>query len=183
MLTSRVAYGLVSENVCEHTTRYDSVLFGNRRTPTAMDWSLGSFGDVRLDRVGASILERMTLRKTVCLRRLGGDRGGELRFGRFFANEKVTAERIVDDWGRSTGPAAACLGLVGGEVWTRDGVVETEARERPLSERESMRWLDASEQAKTVLQSAKMVTVVGDRESDIYAQWASVPEDDFHVLT
>src|SRR5271165_2197632 len=233
MLTSRVEYGLVSENVCEHTTRYDSVLFGNRRTPTAMDWSLGSFGDVRLDRVGASILERMTLRKTVCLRRLGGDRGGELRFGRFFANEKVTAERIVDDWGRSTGPAAAgrhvlaiqdtsevkfpttaqrrrglglvkkgkaygvlvhamiavdaptgaCLGLVGGEVWTRDGVVETEARERPLSERESMRWLDASEQAKTVLQSAKMVTVVGDRESDIYAQWASVPEDDFHVLT
>jgi hypothetical protein len=29
----------------------------------------------------------MALRKTVCLRRLGGDRGGELRFGRFFANE------------------------------------------------------------------------------------------------
>jgi hypothetical protein len=198
-----------------------------------MDWSLGSFGDVRLDSVGASILERMALRKTVCLRRLGGDRGGELRFGRFFANEKVTAEKIVDDWGRSTGPAAAgrhvlaiqdtcevkfpttaqrrrglglvkkgkaygvlvhamiavdaptgaCLGLVGGEVWTRDGVVETNARERPPSERESMRWLDASEQAKTVLQSAKMVTVVGDRESDIYAQWASVPEDGFHMLT
>src|SRR5208337_3152930 len=111
MLTSRVAYGLVSENVCEHTTRYDSVLFGNRRTPTAMDWSLGSFGDVRLDRVGASILERMTLRKTVCLRRLGGDRGGELRFGRFFANEKVTAERIVDDWGGQPGrprPGGTC---------------------------------------------------------------------------
>jgi len=27
------------------------------------------------------------------------------------------------------------------------------------------------------------VTVVGDRESDIYAQWASVPEDGFHMLT
>ena len=233
MLTSRVVCGLVSENLCAHTTRYNSVLSGNRRTPTAMDWSLGSFGDVRLDSVGASILERMALRKTVCLRRLGGDRGGELRFGRFFANEKVTAEKIVDDWGRSTGPAAAgrhvlaiqdtcevkfpttaqrrrglglvkkgkaygvlvhamiavdaptgaCLGLVGGEVWTRDGVVETNARERPPSERELMRWLDASEQAKTVLQSAKMVTVVGDREFDIYAQWASVPEDGFHMLT
>src|SRR5271165_3110214 len=94
MLTSRVEYGLVSENVCEHTTRYDSVLFGNRRTPTAMDWSLGSFGDVRLDRVGASILERMTLRKTVCLRRLGGDRGGELRFGRFFSNDGAASPRL-----------------------------------------------------------------------------------------
>src|SRR5208337_4584789 len=112
MLTSRVAYGLVSENVCEHTTRYDSVLFGNRRTPTAMDWSLGSFGDVRLDRVGASILERMTLRKTVCLRRLGGDRGGELRFDHFFAYEKVTAERSVDDCRRPTGPAASGRHLV-----------------------------------------------------------------------
>jgi len=86
---------------------YDAVFFGNRRTPTAMDWSLGSFGDARLDRVGAIVLERRALRKTVCLRRLGGNRGGEVRFGRFFANEKVTAEKIVDDWGRLTGPAAA----------------------------------------------------------------------------
>jgi hypothetical protein len=30
----------------------------------------------------------MVLRKTVCLRRLGGDRGGELQAGRFFANPK-----------------------------------------------------------------------------------------------
>jgi len=198
-----------------------------------MDWSLGSFGDARLDRVGAIVLERRALRKTVCLRRLGGNRGGEVRFGRFFANEKVTAEKIVDDWGRLTGPAAAgrhvlaiqdtcevkfpttaqrrrglgpvkkgnaygvlvhamiavdaptgaCLGLVGGEVWTRDGVAEVDHRDRPPEERESKRWLAASEQAKSVLQSAAMVTVVGDRESDIYAQWASVPEDGFHVLT
>jgi hypothetical protein len=198
-----------------------------------MDWSLGSFGDIRLDKIGATILERMAVCKTVCLRRLGGNRGGELRIGRFFASEKVTAEKIVADWGRLTGPASAgrhvlaiqdtcevkfpttaqrrrdlgpvkkgnaygvlvhamigvdastgaCLGLVGGEVWTRDGVVEVAHRDRPLAERESMRWLTAAEQAKTVLQSATMVTVVADREADIYAQWASVPEQNFHVLT
>jgi len=59
-----------------------------------MEYSLGSFGDIRLDRVGASILERMALCKTVCLRRLGGDRGGELRIGRFFRSQKVTADKI-----------------------------------------------------------------------------------------
>lgn len=198
-----------------------------------MEWSLGLFGDLRLDKTGATVLERMTLCKTVCLRRLGGDRGGELRIGRFFASEKVTAEKIVEDWGSLTGaasagrhvlaiqdtcevkfpttaqrrrglgpvkkghaygvlvhamiavdaPTGACLGLVGGEVWTRDGVVEVAARDRPLAERESMRWLATAERARTVLQPATMVTVVGDRESDIYAQWASVPGEGFHLLS
>ena len=46
-----------------------------------------------------------------------------------------------------------------------------------------MRWLDAAEQAKQVLQPAAIVTVVDDRESDIYAKWASVPEPGVHMLT
>jgi hypothetical protein len=46
-----------------------------------------------------------------------------------------------------------------------------------------MRWLDAAAQAKRVLQPAAMVTVVDDRESDIYAKWALVPEVGCHMLT
>src|SRR5664279_2962963 len=225
--------GFSSRSCCPIWVWYDSLLCDIRRAGAVMDWSVGTFGDIRLDRVGATILERMTLRKTVCLRQLGGDRGGELRIGRFLASEKVTAEKIVEDWGRLTGPASAgrhvlaiqdtcevkfsttvrrrrglgpvkkgnaygvlvhamiavdaptgaCLGLVGGEVWTRDGLIEVDPHKRPLAERESMRWLTAAEQAKIVLQPATMVTVVGDRESDIYAQWASVPEDGVHLLT
>ena len=79
--------------------------------------------------------------------------------------------------------SGACLGLVGGQIWTRPGVNPIPHRERPLEERESMRWLDAAEQAKQVLQPAAMVTVVDDRESDIYAKWASVPDAGFHMLT
>jgi hypothetical protein len=44
-----------------------------------MEWSLGTSGDLRLDKKGGAILERMTARETVCLRRLGGNRGGELQ--------------------------------------------------------------------------------------------------------
>jgi len=119
--------------------------------------------------------------KTVCLRRLGGSRGGELQAGRFFANPKVTAAKIVDGWSDLTGAAVAgrhvlaiqdptevkfpttaqrrrglgpvkkgdtygvvahamiavdadshaCLGLVGGDVRTRDGVVTEHHRDRP----------------------------------------------------
>jgi hypothetical protein len=77
----------------------------------------------------------------------------------------------------------ACFGLVGGDVWTRPGLVTTHHRDRPLSERESRRWVETAERAKDVLASAKMVTVVDDREGDIYPKWASVPQAGFHLLT
>jgi hypothetical protein len=171
--------------------------------------------------------------KTVCLRRLGGSRRGEEQAGRFFANEKVTAAKIVEGWSlqaaaavsgrhilaiqdttevkfptraqrrRGLGPVKkgnaygllahvmiavdagshACLGLVGGDVWSRDGVVTEHHRDRPLSERESRRWIETAERAKDVLASAAMVTVVADRESDIYPAWASVPRPGFHLLS
>jgi|SRR6202789_591791 len=175
----------------------------------------------------------MVARKTVCLKRLGGDRAGELRAGRFFASPQVTTAKIIAGWSRQTGAACAgrhvlaiddtcevkfpttaqrrrglgpvkkgraygllvhsmiavdaasgaCLGLVGGQIWTRDGVNPIPHRKRPLEQRESMRWLDAAAQAKRVLRPAAMVTVVDDRESDIYAKWALVPDAGFHMLT
>jgi hypothetical protein len=77
----------------------------------------------------------------------------------------------------------ACLGLVDGEVMTRGGRVTTPHSKRPLADKESRRWLDTAQSAKTVLRGATMVTVVADRESDIYAQWARLPEPNFHLLT
>jgi hypothetical protein len=46
----------------------------------------------------------------------------------------------------------ACLGLVGGDVWTRLDLVSTPRRQRPLAERESARWLETAAQVKPVLQ-------------------------------
>jgi len=51
----------------------------------------------------------MVARKTVCLKRLGGNRNGELGVGRFLGNEKVTTAKIVASWSQQTG--AACAGL------------------------------------------------------------------------
>ena len=150
----------------------------------------------------------MVARKTVCLRRLGGSRRGELQAGRFFASPRVTAAKLVAGWSDLTGAACAgrhvlaiqdrsevkfpttaqrrrdlgpvgkgnaygvlvhamiavdatsgsCLGLVGGDVWSRDGVNPIPHRQRPLAERESMHWIDTAQQAKQVLKPAEMVT-------------------------
>lgn len=77
----------------------------------------------------------------------------------------------------------ACMGLVGGTIWTRDGRVEVEHGKRALADRESKRWLDTARSARTVLDAATCITVVGDRESDIYAEWATLPDDKLHLLT
>jgi hypothetical protein len=77
----------------------------------------------------------------------------------------------------------ACLGLVAGEVWTRQGRVAVEHGKRPLEEKESRRWIGTAERAKAVLGAAAMVTVIDDREGDIYAKWASVAAPNFHLLT
>jgi hypothetical protein len=77
----------------------------------------------------------------------------------------------------------ACLGLVGGTIWTRDGRVEVEHGKRELADRESKRWPDTARTARRVLDAATCITVVADRESDIYAEWATLPDDKLHLLT
>jgi len=77
----------------------------------------------------------------------------------------------------------SCLGLVSGEIWTRRGRAAVDHRRRPLADKESQRWLTTPERAKQVLEPAAMVTVIDDREGDIYAKWATVAGHDFHLLT
>ena len=77
----------------------------------------------------------------------------------------------------------SCLGLVGGSVRTRSkGRVKTPHAKRKLKDKELRRWIETGAQAKKVLAQAARVTVVHDREGDIYASWASLPGDNFHVL-
>ena len=76
-----------------------------------------------------------------------------------------------------------CLGLVAGRLWTRSGRRIAWHGKRSLADKESERWLSTAEAAKSVLAEAATVTVVADRESDIYAEWARLPGPRFHLLT
>ena len=78
--------------------------------------------------------------------------------------------------------SAACLGLVAGAVWTRCGRVGVPHRKRPLDQKESRRWIETATTGKGVLGGATTVTMGADREADLYALWALVPEPGIHVL-
>jgi hypothetical protein len=79
--------------------------------------------------------------------------------------------------------SGACLGLVTGRIWNRKTVQRTPLRCRALEQRESNRWVEVPEAAKPVLARAAMVTVIADREGDIYPTWGRVPDETVHVLT
>jgi len=64
---------------------------------------VGDFGDERLAEVGADLLRALEEKRTVVVKRLGGTRAEEIRYGRFLKNENVTHQEILDVEGRRVG--------------------------------------------------------------------------------
>jgi hypothetical protein len=79
--------------------------------------------------------------------------------------------------------SGACLGLVGAQVYARHETAAKHRRALPIESKESMRWLEGAQTAKRYLDTARHVTVVADRESDIYEEWERLPEAGFDLLT
>lgn len=75
------------------------------------------------------------------------------------------------------------LGLAAGRVWTRrPGKVEAR-RKREIKDKESVRWIETGAAAKAALAEARQVTLIADRESDIYEEWVLLPDAGFALLT
>lgn len=72
--------------------------------------------------------------------------------------------------------AGACLGLAHLHLWQRTKKKAANYRQLPIEDKESMRWLAAIEQARARLGQAQRMTVVADRESDIYEMWDRLPD-------
>jgi len=67
---------------------------------------IGYFGDRRRAEVGAELLERAVHGGSLVLRKLGGDRAGEMRYQRFLSAEQVSVEEMLATAGARTAAAA-----------------------------------------------------------------------------
>ena len=76
-----------------------------------------------------------------------------------------------------------CLGLVDAHVWRRTESKAENYKSLPIEQKESYRWLTGGAQAKAVLAEAAIVTVIDDREADIYEKWDRLPDASTHLLT
>ena len=71
----------------------------------------------------------------------------------------------------------ALLGLVDAKIWNRHGGRAAPRHRRATADKESQRWLDGTARAGEVLAAAAQVTIVEDREGDIYEQFACRPSN------
>jgi hypothetical protein len=196
------------------------------------EFYVGKFGDRRLARTGAQLYSRMVEQESVCLRRLGRDRAGEMRFGRWLSNPKVTRQEIMREASQKTAELAAgrhvlaiqdtselnyqkhagrlagvgavgngkdiglfvhpvlvldaqsraCLGLAHQQAWTRTKA-KAHYQSVPIEQREAYCWLQAAQATKQCLAQAARVTIIADRESDIYEAWDRIPDSKTGLLT
>lgn len=150
----------------------------------------------------------------ISVRRVGGNRAGEIRFTRFLRNRRVRPEEMVatarartaglvkgrhilaiqdtttlrdDGKQRSLNlhPMIAVdagdgglLGLVDAVFLSHVGGKKRLSAKRPFAEKESRRWLDATHTAASLVAAgAACVTVIADREGDIYEEFACRPAE------
>jgi hypothetical protein len=186
---------------------------------------IGGFGDVRRAERGAWLFDRIVATGSLVLRKVGGDRAGEMAAHRFVDSPAVTAGEIIETLGtrtgercqgrriiavqdtteinfsgrararRGLGPAGdgktpgffmhavvavdrddeAVVGLLDAAIWTRRAVTRVARRKRRLADKESQRWLTATQVVAERAGGAGQVIAVGDRESDIFALFARRP--------
>jgi hypothetical protein len=80
------------------------------------------------------------------------------------------------------------LGLSNIKLWTRaidrPDKHEREYAKLPIAQKESYKWLASAERSQNCFfyGGARIVTHIGDREADIYEEWATVPDRQNHVL-
>ncbi|MBK7964733.1 MAG: hypothetical protein IPK10_05200 [Bacteroidetes bacterium] len=55
-------------------------------------------------------------------------------------------------------------------------------KQQSIQEKESYKWIKASENAKALLSEASSITIIEDREGDIYDQFCIVPDERTHLI-
>ncbi len=70
----------------------------------------------------------------------------------------------------------AVLGLAGATIWRREKTKAADYQALPIEAKESLRWIETARAGRAALADTPVVTVVSDRESDIYEVFTRVPE-------
>ena len=74
------------------------------------------------------------------------------------------------------------VGLADIAVWNRDKPITTHHSKRPLAQKESQKWLNGARRAGEVLSKASRITIVSDRESDLYEDFACRPQNVYVLI-
>jgi len=75
------------------------------------------------------------------------------------------------------------LGISSVISWVRDDEdLKKKDKKRPIEEKESIRWIDTATMATERMTAAEILTVIGDRESDILELFNRIPDKKTHLI-
>lgn len=84
------------------------------------------------------------------------------------------------------GYVGSALGYSSIKAWERkEAATDRHVRkykQLPIQQKESNKWIESASQSKTLLQQAKTITIIADRESDIYDLLSAIPDQQTHLL-
>jgi len=66
--------------------------------------------------------------------------------------------------------------------WDKKNKRERKYAQQPIEDKESYRWIQSAEQTKSLIDSDVKITIIGDRESDIYEEFVRVPDQRTFIL-
>jgi len=199
----------------------------------------GAFGDKRIEKRAAQVLQKLTMGRNSSLRQITQDNAEQKSFYRLFNNESFSEKEIeqsiikrcvdlskgrhllcIQDTtefnlsghsgrvkpGSGLGKTsksdvlgfmlhsslvvdrqrATALGYSYIKTWERKEEAadkhQRKYQQLPIDQKESYKWIEASKKSKELLDEAESITIVADRESDIYDLLTLADRDKLHVL-
>jgi hypothetical protein len=78
------------------------------------------------------------------------------------------------------------IGISSVNIWNRSWGTknrhERDYKNQDIRDKESFRWISSAQKTKELLDNASSLTIIGDRESDIYEEFVSIPDYRTHLL-
>lgn len=104
------------------------------------------------------------------------DPGGEKTNAGFFCHPVL----VIDP--SSNMPVGLSSLILWNRSWDKENKHERNYKNLDITEKESYRWIASALNSKESLSEADSITVIGDRENDIYEVFATVPDSRTHLL-
>ncbi len=144
------------------------------------------FGDQRLEERGNSIAAEILNKETAVLNQICDTRAELVGTCRFFNNDHVPQLSLVGDAGIRCAELTQGIHVLAigdtSEINYQHHAGKRNYKKLPIEEKESYRWIASGQKTQELLDQASSITMIYDREADIYEEFVELPDEKTDVI-